>query len=134
MKRYSRILSAALDAAELPLPVSFRVSRSLEASPAAGDADAFVSSVQASRGSLVAELRMRDTSAAENLPLGQSGTLTVRLAPAGADHAGRTVTLRGAVLTGVDLAYDQSAMASATLRFTVESPDGENPFAAEDAP
>ncbi len=47
--------------------------------------------------------------------------------------APRRIVLTGAVLTAVELTYEQSSMATATLRFVAEATDGQQePFLAED--
>ncbi|HOG29192.1 MAG TPA: hypothetical protein PLT35_07920 [Vicinamibacterales bacterium] len=134
MNRYTRIQSVTFDGVDLPLPLQVRVSRRCEPQAAAGDGDAFVTSVQCSRPVLAAEVRLRGTAAAEALSPGQIGTLTFVVGPAAAGQAPRRVTLAGAVLTGADVAYEQAGFAEATLRFVAEAADGlTDPHAAEDA-
>ena len=134
MARYSRILSADFGQTALPLPVSLRLARRAEALPAAGQDAAFPTSVQTATRMVTAELRMRAVAVAESLLVGDRRTLTVRIGAADGG-AGRTVRMDGAVLTAVEIAYDQTAPAVATLRFTAEAPDGTaEPFAAEETP
>jgi hypothetical protein len=134
MARTTRIESVAFGAAPLPLPVSVRLSRRAEPRPAIADEDAFAASVELGPPVLSAEVRLRDTSAAEGLSLGQQDDLTFTVQSAEAGTAGRNVTLSGAVLVAVELSYEQTDVAAATLRFVAESATGSDPFAAGDAP
>ena len=135
MERYQRITSVAFDQTALPLPLSVRLSRRAEPQPAAGDSDGFATSVQLGCPLIVAEVRIRGTAAAEGLSLGARGTLALTIAPTGGGQPSRTVTLIGAILTAIELSYEQTSMASATLRFVAEADDGDtDPFSAEEAP
>ncbi len=134
MNRFGRIASATFGATNLPLPLSVKLSRRAEANSIGGDNDAFVTSVQLAGTSMAAELRIRGTAVAEGLSLGQQATLTCTLTPASSGQSGRTITLSGAVLVGIDLDYEQTSMATATLRFLAESAGADSdPFAAEDS-
>lgn len=132
-QRYQRITAVTFGALELPLPMSVRLYRSAEPQLARGDGDLFATSVQLSSPQITAEVRIRGTAVAETLSLGQCGSLTFTVAPAQSGQASRTVTLGGAVLTAVELAYEQTAMAAATLRFAAEATDGADPFHAEES-
>ena len=133
MERYCGIQSAAFGETTLGLPLGLRLRRRADALPAAGDADAFVTSVQLSRPALSAELRLRDTAAAEALALGAVGELVIELAPTRADQPGRTLTFARAVLTGIELEYQQTVPATATLLFQAEADAGdEDPFTSEE--
>ena len=135
MSRYARIESLSFDGTELPLPLSVRVSQQTDTSAAAGDNDAFATSVQLSVPTITVEVRIRGTATAETMSLGDAGTLAFTVAPAGADAPARAVTINGAVLTAVDIVYEQLAMAVAVLRFTAEAEDGgASPFSAGDTP
>jgi len=80
------------------------------------------------------EVRLRDTAAAEALSLGQQANLSFTVAAADSASASRTVTVSGAVLMAVELAYEQATLATATLRFVAEAPDGiTDPFSAEES-
>ena len=132
--RRGRILSASFGATDLPLPLSARVGRSCDALPAAGQADAFPTSVQTGEPRVTGEVRLRGIAAAEGLALGRIDTLTFTVAGARQGQPNRTATLAGAVLVGVETAFEQSGQAVATLRFVAEAPDGQiDPFLAEDA-
>jgi hypothetical protein len=134
MERYLGISSVAFGQTPLPLPLSVRVTRQVQLEPAAGDADLYATSVQLTRPTIAAEVRIRDTAAPEGMSLGQKADLSFTIAPAQSGAPGRRVTLSGAVLVAVELAYEQSSLATATLRFVCESQDGQtDPFAAEEA-
>jgi len=131
--RYLSIKTASFAGAPLPLPVSLRLSRSAEPQPAAGDGDVYTTSVELGTRRLTAELAIRDTAAAEALSLGQAGDLACTIASTKSGSADRSITLTGAVLAAIELSYQQSAMATATLRFVAEAGDGgQDPFSAED--
>jgi len=132
--RYLSIKTAAFAGIDLPLPVSLRLGRTAQPQPASADSDIYVTSVELDSHRLTAELSIRDTSIAEALTLGQAGQLTCTIAPASSSLADRAVTLSGAVLVSIELSYQQSAMATATLRFVAEAADGaQDPFSAEEA-
>ncbi|MCJ7545024.1 MAG: hypothetical protein MUP47_10785 [Phycisphaerae bacterium] len=134
MSRYVCIKSLTFDGLALPLPLSLRLSRQGQVLPAGGDDDLFATSVQLARPALSLEVRIRDSSAAEDLTLGQRGTLSFIVASASGQGA-RQVTVTGAVLTDVELSYEQIAPAVATLRFVAEADDGRiDPLQAEEAP
>ena len=134
MDRYVRIQSVTFGETSLPLPVSVRLSRHSEAKAAAGDNDAFATSVEISQPTVIAEVRLRATAPAEGLTLGQQADLSFTVAPTRSGCPGRTVTLSGAVLVTVELSYKQSDMATALLRFVAEADDGnQDPFSAGDA-
>jgi hypothetical protein len=119
----------------LPLPLSVKVTRRAEPLPLGGDADDFATSVQLDTPAILAEVRVRGTAAAEALSLGRQATLAFTVAPAESGKPSRTIALAGAVLVAVELSYEQSALATATLRFAAEAGDGEtDPFSAENAP
>jgi hypothetical protein len=134
VNRYVCIKDLTFDGVALPLPLSLRLSRQGQALPAGGDGDLFATSVQLARPALAVEVRIRDSSAAEALALGQRGTLAFTVAAASGQGA-RQITVSGAVLTGVELAYEQIAPAVATLRFVAEADNGLiEPLTAEEAP
>ena len=133
MSRYTRIQSVQFGQTSLPLPLSVRFSRRTEAMPSFADSDIFATSVQVGAPVLVAEVSVRGTAVAESLSLGDVGTLSVTIGPTGAGQTARLVALDGAVLTNIELIYEQSAMAVARLQFVAEAPSGvSDPFAAED--
>lgn len=134
MPRYTRIRSVSFDSTPLALPVSLRLSRRCEPQTAGGDDDTFVTSVQTTQPMLTAELRTRDTATAENLSLGRRGELSFTVQAAEQGGAWRNVALAGAVLVAVELTYEQTASALATLRFVAEAESGNtDPFSAGDA-
>ena len=134
MARYVHIASATFDEVPLPLPLSVRLSHRAEPTPAAGDNDAFATSIQLGVPVIVAEVRIRGTATAEGFSLGQQGTLSFTIAPGQSGSAPRTITLAGAVLVAVELAYEQASMATATLKFVAEAENGTtNPFSAEES-
>ena len=131
MNRYSGIETLAFGTVALPLPLSVHISRQIAALPASGDAELFATSVQTGRPTLLAEAKIRDISAAEGLELASKADLSFVVACC--DGSGkRRITLAGAVLVAVELGYEQSSMATATLRFLAEACDGLiEPFAGE---
>jgi len=132
MGRYTDIHSVSFAGSVLPLPLSARIVRKVEISPAGGE-EAFATSVQTAEAAVTAEVRIRDTAAAEALSLGEQGELVLTIGASESGQAGRAVTLAGAVLSAVELAYEQSSMASAVLRFVAEAAGGgSDPFSAED--
>jgi len=134
MARHARIVSATFDGLPLGLAMTMRLSRSSKPAALRGDNDAFATSVQADETAVTAELRIRDTAAAESLAVGQRGVLAITVGPTEADQPARTITLTAAVLVSVELDYQQTSMATATLRFAVQAVDGQSdPFVAEDA-
>jgi len=133
MDRYMRILSASFDGSALPGPMEARLTRRAEPLPAAGDADSFASSVQLHAPRTIVEVRIRGTKAAEGFAIGAAGELSFTVAAANNQAAGRRITIARAILAAVELAYEQTAPATARLRFVAESLDGEtDPFLAED--
>jgi len=134
MDRYVRIQSATFDQTELPLPISVRLSRRSEIEVAGGDNDSFITSVQLGQPIIAADVRIRGTSAAEGLSLGDKGTLSFTVGPARHGQPPKTIHLDGAVLQAVELTYEQAAMAVATLRFIAEASAGTtDPFSAEES-
>ncbi len=133
MARYTSIQSVSFGAVTLSLPLSVRVTRKVTPAPSSGDNDAFATSVQTSPAEVLTEVRTRDLAAADALSPGQQATLTLTSGPTEPSQAGRVITLTGAVLTAVELNYDQSAMAVATLTFIAQAADGNtDPFTTED--
>ncbi len=133
MGRYSRIESVTFGQTSLPLPLSVRLSRRTEAMPSASNNDIFVTSVQVDPVMVAAEVRFRDTSAAEGLSLGQQGDLSFTTGPTQSGQAPREITLAGAVLVAVDLMYEQGAVATATAKFVAEADSGSaDPFSSEE--
>ena len=133
MARYTSVQSVSFGTVTLSLPLSVRVTRKVTPAPAAGDDDAFTTSVQTSAATVLTEVRTRDVAAADALTPGEQATLTLTSGPTESGQVGRVVTLAGAVLTVVEINYDQSAMAAATLHFVAEAADGDtDPFTAED--
>ncbi|MGC9455371.1 MAG: hypothetical protein ACP5HU_10980 [Phycisphaerae bacterium] len=134
MARYMRIGSASFGGTPLPLPVSLRLSRRVEPQPAVGDSHTFAASVETAAPMLTADLRLRDTASAEALTPGEKADLSFTIRSTEAGRPSRNVTLTGAVLVGVELNYEQTDPASATLRFVAESDDGlTDCFSAGDA-
>jgi hypothetical protein len=134
MARYGHIESVTFGQTALPLPLMVRVERRAEAIPAAGQDGEFATSVQMGGTSIAAEVRIRDTAVAESLSLGEQDNLSFTIAPSGPDQNGRSITLTGAVLVAVELTYDQSSMAVASLRFVAEASNSTtDPFSAEDS-
>ncbi|MBI5723190.1 MAG: hypothetical protein HZA50_04470 [Planctomycetes bacterium] len=132
--RYSRILSATFNGGDLPLPLAVQIARKSAELPAGGDADAFSTSVQIERPVLQATVRIRGTATAEQLALGQSGSLVIRIASADGHVPDRTITIDQAVLTDISIDYQQTSPAAASLRFVAQSSDGQtDPFGAEDS-
>jgi hypothetical protein len=123
VNRYSGIEDLAFGTVALPLPLSVHISRQLAALPAGSDAELFATSIQTGRPTLLAEAKVRDISVAEALELGSKADLSFVVACS--DGSGkRRITLGGAVLIAVELGYEQSSMATATLRFLAEASDG----------
>jgi len=134
MDRYTRVQSVTFGQTELSLPLSVKLSRRAQAISAGGDNDAFVTSVEIGRATISLEVRVRGTAVAENLSLGQQADLSFTVAATHSQQTPRTISILGAVLVAVELAYEQAAMATALLRFVAEAPDGgQDPFSAEDA-
>ncbi len=133
MARYTAIQSVGFGGVTLSLPLSVRITRKAAAAPISGDDDAFATSVQTAPTTILTEVRTRDVAAADALTPGQQATLTLTSGPTESSQAGRVITLTGAILTAVELNYDQSAMAAAILYFVAEAADGNtDPFTAED--
>jgi len=134
MPRYVRIQSVSFGGTALALPLSIRLCRKADTAITSGDSDLFATSIQLARQIIIAELRTRETAAAESLSVGQQETLSFTVAPGQAGAASRTISLVGAVLTDVELTYEQSSMAVAKLRFAAEASDGAtDPFSAEES-
>jgi len=134
MSRFASIQSVSFGQTSLGLPLSVRIARTAQTVPAAGDNDAFTTSIQLGTSSVVAEVRVRDVAVAEDLVLGQKATLSLRSNPTESGQAGRDITLAGAVLIAIEIAYEQASMAAATLRFIAEADQGAtDPFDAENA-
>jgi hypothetical protein len=134
MHRYGRIECMSFGQTALPLPLSVRIGRVADVAPARGQNDAFATSVQMTAPRLTAEVRIRGTAVAEALTPGEQDTLTFTIAPTESGQSGRSVALAGAVLTAVELAYEQAGLATAVLRFVAEADPGTvSPFSAEDA-
>jgi len=133
MERYGPITNVTFDQSTLPLPMSVRLLRQAGPLPARSDCEAFSTSIQTEAPILAVELRMRDTAVAEELSLGQSGPLTVELAPTRSGQQGRSISINHAVLTGIELEYAQTVLAVAKLHFVAEASDGGiDPFSAQD--
>ncbi len=133
MDRYMRIQSLTFDQTDLPLPLSVRLCRSAPSKLIGSDKDFFATSLQLDQPNLSAEVRIRGTAAAEALTLGQQGTLSFTVLPTSSGANGRTITLSGAILTAIDISYEQNSSAVAILRFETEAADGTvDPFSAED--
>ncbi|RPI60334.1 MAG: hypothetical protein EHM48_07415 [Planctomycetaceae bacterium] len=132
MERYTHIESAAFGETVLPLPMSVRLSRRAEAMAAGGDNEIFATAVQLARPTITAEVRIRGIAAAEGLALGAQATLVIAIASA-SGGAGRTITLDGAVLTSLDVEYEQRSPATAILKFVAQADDGAtDPFTSEE--
>ena len=134
MNRYTRVENVSFGSTELPLVLSVKLARHCQPLPAGGDDEFFATSVQLGRPLITAEVRLRDTAAAESLSLGQIATLAFRVGGASSGQAGRNVQLEGAVLHSMELAYEQATMACAVLRFAAAAPHGnQDPLIAEDS-
>lgn len=134
MERYGGIVGATFGQTSLDLPISVRFARRAEALSAGGDCDAFDTSVQLDRPVIGAEVRIGDTSVADGLALGQAGVLSIEIAPTRSGQTGRIITITNAVLTGIELLFEQSAPATAKLTFAAESAAGDtDPFSAQEA-
>jgi len=132
--RYSQIQSVTFGQTSLPLPISVKIFRSGDAKAAGSDSDLFQTSVELAQKPIAAEVRIRGTATAEALFLGQQGNLSFDVVAAEGNGSARTITLADAVLTAVELSYEQAAMAIALLKFVAEAADGsQEPFSAEDA-
>ena len=132
MERYTQIQSVAFGETTLPLPLSVRLLRTTDPQPAYGNHEIYATSVQILRPVFIAEVRIRHSVTAETLSLGQKADLSFTATPASAEGSPRTITLSGAVVTSIDLVYEQSKMATALLRFAAEAADGnQEPFSAE---
>ena len=134
MNRYTRVENVSFGQTQLPLVLSVKLARHCQPLPAGGDNEFFATSVQLGRPLISAEVRLRDTAAAESLSLGQVATLAFSVGGASSGQAGRSVQLAGAVLHSMDLTYEQAAMACAVLRFVAAAPQGnQDPLTAEDS-
>ncbi len=134
MNRYSHVSSVTFGQTALPLPLSVRVGRSINASPADSDEGVFATSVQTGPAAITVEIRFRGTAVAESLSLGEQGDISFTVSPTASGQSGRNITISGAVLTASDISYAQDTMAVATLRFTAEADDANtDPFTAEDS-
>jgi hypothetical protein len=135
VSRYTHITTAAFGDTNLPLPMWVKLSRHCQPLPAAGDNQRFASSVQLATPTISAAIQIRGTAVAESLSLGTEGDLVFAVLPAKSMIKARKITLHGAVLHAVELAYDQSEMACAVLRFVAACADGNtDPVIAEDLP
>ena len=131
MERYGGIIQATFDQTVLSLPTELRLWRTAAPLPARGDGEAFSTSLQLAGPSIGAEISLRDTAVAEELSLGQAGELSVELAPTRAGQSGRVVSIRQAVLTGIELHYQQVSTAMAKLTFHAQAVEGSaDPFSA----
>lgn len=134
MNRYTRIEAVTFGQTSIPLPIAARVSRQTIPQPAQGDADRFATSIEISDPVLTAEIRVRGTATAEEFSLGQQEDLLITVAPTTGTGSSRNITLSAAILISVELTYEQSAIATAVLRFVAEASDGQQePFSVEDA-
>jgi hypothetical protein len=134
MDRYTRIDSVTFDQTALPLPLSVKLSRTAEAKPAGSDSDAFATSIEIGQPVIIAEVRIRGTNTAESLSVGQQGDLSFTVGVAASGGTPRDITISGAVLTAVELDYEQASLATALLRFIAEaSGSSQDPFSAEDS-
>ena len=134
MSHTTTIQSATFAGTTLASVLLVRIARRAAIKQQAGDTDAFVTSVQPAATQIEAELRTRDMAAAEAFAIGTQGTLAFTTASTRAGQPGRDVALSGAILTAVELTYEQAALSVATLRFVVEAANGAvDPFAAQEA-
>ena len=134
MSHYTTIQAATFDEVPLASVLMVRIVRRAATSASAGDSDAFVTSVQPAPVQIEAELRTRDLAMAEALAIGTQGVLAFTTASAQPSLPGREIALAGAVLSAVELTYEQTAMGVATLRFIAEAADGStDPFAGQEA-
>jgi hypothetical protein len=129
MTRYAGIQSTEFDGVPLGHVTQIRLARKAVSHSLSGDADVFITSMQLAPAGLEAEVHTRDIATADALALGRDGTLTF-LCGSGESSDARRVTITPAVLTAVELRYEQS-QATAVLRFAAESVDGAtDPFTA----
>ncbi len=134
MNRYSHINSLMFGQTALPLPISVRVGRSVNAMAADTDEGVFATSVQTGPAAVTVEIRLRGTAVAESLALGTQGDISFTISPTRSGQQAREVTVSGAVLVASDISYAQDAMAVAILRFAAEADDANTePFNAEDS-
>lgn len=133
MERYDAISSITFGQVSLALPMSVLVSRRAETKLAGNDSDHFATNVQLGTPAIRIEVRTRDTAAAEGLSLGQDGLLSIELCGTRAGQARRAVDIDQAVLTGMDLHYEQASPASVKLTFVAEAGNGNtDPFFAQE--
>jgi hypothetical protein len=131
MTRYLGIQSTVFDGVAIAHVTQVRLSRKAANYPFAGDSDTFVSSVQLAPARLEVEVHTRDITVADAMALGRDGALTF-LCASGDSSDARRVTITSAVLTAVELRYEQS-QAAAVLRLVAESADGaSDPFATSE--
>jgi len=133
MERYTRVDSVLFGETSLPLPVSARLWRRAQPANLGSDSDRFLTSVQIAPVEHAVELRFRGTAVAETLSPGQQATLRFVVRPTRGGQNPRQITLTGAVLVGVEIHYEQSSTAAATLQFVAEASAGDvSPLSAED--
>jgi hypothetical protein len=131
MTRYLGIQSTTFDGVAIGHVTQIRLARKAAGYPLAGDGEVFITSVQLAPERLEIELHTRDLATADALALGRDGTLTF-LCGSGESTDARRVTISQAVLTAVELRYEQS-QAAAVLRLMAESADGtSDPLAASE--
>ena len=128
------IESAAFGQTELSSPISIRIARRAEPLIKFGDDEMFSRSVQLDERTIQVELRLRNTTIAENLSLGQADVLSIHLSACGINQTDRNITITDAVLIGMEMEYAQATNPVAKLTFLAEAQDGNtDPFFAEDA-
>jgi hypothetical protein len=132
MPRYIHIHSLKFGEVEIPLPLSVRITRKTLSHPAADECELFPANIQISRNSLQVEIRTRAVAVAESFALGLCDRLEFTTQAAQSHFPQRKIWIDSALLTDVEVVYEQRSPATAVLRFEVESPDGNVPFTTEE--
>jgi hypothetical protein len=134
MDRYGAITQMTFGSLSIGLPLSVRFSRRAEPLPEANEAEAFATSVQLGQPLITVEVRTRDTAVAEALYLGQAEVLEIQAAPTRAGQSDRTISVDRAVVTGLEVEYEQTAPATARICFLAEATDGQtDPFQSRES-
>jgi hypothetical protein len=130
MPRFTRIESIEFASQPLPLPLSVQLSRHAEPIAGIADGDLLPSAIQLSHAAITIEARIRSCQIAEELSLGQQGRLQLTTRSADGQTL-RQLTVDNAVLTSIQIQYEQNSPASAVLKFTAYC-CGNEPFGAEE--
>jgi len=134
MPRYIHIHSLKFGDAEIPLPLSVRISRKALSHPASDECGVFPANIQIGRNGLQVEIRTRAVAVAESFPLGLCDRLEFITQATQSHFPQRKIRIAAALLTDAEIVYEQRSPATAILRFEVESPDGNAPFTTEELP